>query len=89
MSRVAALFDLDHTLLDTSSGQLYARYLYRHGKMGRGELARVREFLVGEERRLQHTPRPAEPCAEARRLAAVASERREMEQRAAGLLRNA
>jgi HAD superfamily hydrolase (TIGR01490 family) len=41
MSRVAALFDLDHTLLDTSSGQLYARYLYRQGKMGRGELARV------------------------------------------------
>ena len=41
MGRVAALFDLDKTLLDTSSGQLYARYLYRHGQMGRGELARV------------------------------------------------
>ncbi len=41
MDRVAALFDLDKTLLDTSSGQLYARYLYRHGQMGRGELARV------------------------------------------------
>lgn len=41
MSRVAALFDLDHTLLDTSSGQLYARFLYRQGRMGRGELVRV------------------------------------------------
>ncbi len=41
MGRAAALFDLDRTLLDTSSGQLYARYLYRHGRMGRGELARV------------------------------------------------
>jgi HAD superfamily hydrolase (TIGR01490 family) len=41
MSRVAALFDLDNTLLDTSSGQLYARYLHRHGKMGWGELVRV------------------------------------------------
>jgi HAD superfamily hydrolase (TIGR01490 family) len=41
MSRVAALFDLDKTLLDTSSAQLYARYLYRHGQMGRRELARV------------------------------------------------
>ena len=41
MSRVAALFDLDKTLLDTNSGQLYGRYLYRHGQMGRRELARV------------------------------------------------
>lgn len=41
MSRVAALFDLDKTLLDTSSAQLYARYLYRHGQMGRRELAQV------------------------------------------------
>jgi HAD superfamily hydrolase (TIGR01490 family) len=41
MSRVAALFDLDKTLLDTSSAQLYARYMYRHGQMGRWELARV------------------------------------------------
>jgi HAD superfamily hydrolase (TIGR01490 family) len=41
MSRVAALFDLDKTLLDASSGQLYARYLYRQGQMGRGELTRV------------------------------------------------
>jgi HAD superfamily hydrolase (TIGR01490 family) len=41
MSRVAALFDLDKTLLDISSGQLYARYLYRQGQMGRWELVRV------------------------------------------------
>ncbi|MGD9145332.1 MAG: HAD family hydrolase [Anaerolineae bacterium] len=39
MGRVAALFDLDKTLLDASSGQLYARYLYRQGQMGRRELA--------------------------------------------------
>jgi len=38
MGRVAALFDMDKTLLDTSSGQLYVRYLYRHGQMGRGEI---------------------------------------------------
>lgn len=41
MGRIAALFDLDKTLLDVSSGQLYARYLYRHGQMSRYELARV------------------------------------------------
>jgi HAD superfamily hydrolase (TIGR01490 family) len=41
MGQVAALFDLDRTLLDTSSGQLYARYLYRNGQMGRLALARV------------------------------------------------
>ncbi len=41
MSQVAALFDLDKTLLDASSSQLYARYLYRHGLVGRRELARV------------------------------------------------
>jgi HAD superfamily hydrolase (TIGR01490 family) len=41
MSRVAALFDLDKTLLDVSSAQLYARYLYRQGLMGRRELAQV------------------------------------------------
>jgi HAD superfamily hydrolase (TIGR01490 family) len=41
MGRIAALFDLDRTLLDTSSGQLYARYLYRNGQMGRRQLARI------------------------------------------------
>ncbi len=41
MGRVAALFDLDKTLLDTSSGHLYARYRYRQGEMGRGELLRA------------------------------------------------
>jgi HAD superfamily hydrolase (TIGR01490 family) len=41
MGRVAALFDMDKTLLDVSSGQLYARYLYRHGQMGHGALVQV------------------------------------------------
>lgn len=41
MGRIAALFDMDKTLLDTSSGWLYARYLYRNGRMGRRDLARV------------------------------------------------
>ena len=41
MGRIGALFDLDKTLLDTSSGQLYARYLYRRGEMGLGEVLRV------------------------------------------------
>lgn len=41
MGQVAALFDMDKTLLDTSSGMLYARYLYRKGQMGRLQLARV------------------------------------------------
>jgi HAD superfamily hydrolase (TIGR01490 family) len=41
MGRVAALFDMDKTLLDASSGELYARYLYRSGEMGRWDLARV------------------------------------------------
>jgi HAD superfamily hydrolase (TIGR01490 family) len=41
MSQIGALFDLDKTLLDTSSGQLYARHLYRHGQMGRAEFLRV------------------------------------------------
>ena len=38
MQRAAALFDMDNTLLDTSSGQLYVRYLYRHGQIGRREV---------------------------------------------------
>jgi len=41
MARVAALFDMDRTLLDASSGQLYARYLYRTGQIPRRDLARV------------------------------------------------
>lgn len=46
MGRIAALFDLDKTLLDTSSGQLYARYTYRLGHTGRAELARVMWWTV-------------------------------------------
>jgi HAD superfamily hydrolase (TIGR01490 family) len=41
MRPVAALFDMDKTLLDASSGPLYARYLFRTGKIGRRELLRV------------------------------------------------
>lgn len=41
MDRIAALFDMDRTLLDTSSGVLYTRYLYRNGLIGRRDLARV------------------------------------------------
>ena len=41
MDRVAALFDLDKTLLDATSGWLYARYMYRKGRMTRRDLARV------------------------------------------------
>jgi HAD superfamily hydrolase (TIGR01490 family) len=46
MGRVAALFDLDKTLLDASSGQLYTRYLYRQGQVGRKELATVAWWVV-------------------------------------------
>jgi HAD superfamily hydrolase (TIGR01490 family) len=41
MGRVAAMFDMDKTLLDTNSSQLYARYLYRTGEVSRIRLARV------------------------------------------------
>lgn len=41
MSRVAALFDLDKTLLDTSSGQLYVRYMRRTGQIGNRAVLQV------------------------------------------------
>jgi HAD superfamily hydrolase (TIGR01490 family) len=41
MRSVAALFDMDKTLLDASSGPLYARYLYRTGEIGQRQLLRV------------------------------------------------
>jgi HAD superfamily hydrolase (TIGR01490 family) len=41
MGRVAALFDMDKTLLDVSSGQSYARYSYRQGRLSRKELIQV------------------------------------------------
>lgn len=46
MGRIAALFDMDKTLLNTSSGLLYARYLYRHGQMRRRELATVTYWAI-------------------------------------------
>jgi hypothetical protein len=41
VARVAALFDMDRTLLDATSGALFARYLYRNGQIRRWDLARV------------------------------------------------
>jgi putative phosphoserine phosphatase/1-acylglycerol-3-phosphate O-acyltransferase len=41
MARIAALFDMDRTLLDTSSGQLYVRYMQRAGQMGRRQVAQA------------------------------------------------
>jgi HAD superfamily hydrolase (TIGR01490 family) len=41
MGQVAALFDMDNTLLDTSSGKLYAQASRRSGRMSRRELAQV------------------------------------------------
>ncbi|MEJ2208653.1 MAG: HAD-IB family hydrolase [Anaerolineae bacterium] len=41
MARIAALFDLDKTLLDASSGPLYARYLYRLGQVRWQEMVQV------------------------------------------------
>ena len=41
MSRIAALFDMDLTLLDRSSGLLYVRYLLRTGRMRRRDAARA------------------------------------------------
>jgi HAD superfamily hydrolase (TIGR01490 family) len=41
MGRVAALFDMDRTLLDTDSGQLYVRYLRRVGQLGWREVAQA------------------------------------------------
>jgi HAD superfamily hydrolase (TIGR01490 family) len=41
MSKVAALFDMDRTLLDTSSALLYVRYLRRIGQIGRRGVAQV------------------------------------------------
>jgi HAD superfamily hydrolase (TIGR01490 family) len=39
MGQVAALFDMDKTLLDATSGLLYVRYQYRNGLMSRRQLA--------------------------------------------------
>lgn len=41
MDQVAALFDMDKTLLDATSGELYVRYLYRTGRVGKRWLART------------------------------------------------
>jgi HAD superfamily hydrolase (TIGR01490 family) len=41
VGRIAALFDMDLTLLDRSSGQLYVRYLLRTGQIHRRDAARA------------------------------------------------
>ena len=41
MDKVAALFDMDRTLLDASSALLYVRYLRRIGQIGRRQVAQV------------------------------------------------
>ena len=41
MNKAAALFDMDRTLLDTSSALLYVRYLRRIGQIGRRQVAQV------------------------------------------------
>jgi HAD superfamily hydrolase (TIGR01490 family) len=41
MGQIAALFDMDKTLLDAYSAVLYVRYMRRTGRMGRREVARV------------------------------------------------
>jgi HAD superfamily hydrolase (TIGR01490 family) len=46
MNNIAALFDMDKTLLDTSSGLLYVRYLYRVGRVRKRDLARVMSWMV-------------------------------------------
>jgi HAD superfamily hydrolase (TIGR01490 family) len=46
MGKVAALFDMDKTLLDITSGELYVRYLYRIGKVGKRWLARVAWYVA-------------------------------------------
>lgn len=40
MKPYVAFFDLDHTILDTSSARLYIIYLYRLGHISRGDLTR-------------------------------------------------
>ena len=41
MPEIIAFFDMDYTLLDTSSGLLYVQHLRRTGQIGRRMLARV------------------------------------------------
>jgi len=48
MNKVAALFDMDRTLLDTSSALLYVRYLRRIGEIGRRGVAQVIGWMLLE-----------------------------------------
>jgi len=49
MNRVAALFDMDRTLLDTSSALLYVRYLRRIGRVGHRGVAQVIGWMLLEQ----------------------------------------
>lgn len=46
MDSVAALFDMDYTLLTQSSGRLYLQYLRRHHLLSRTQLARLGLWVV-------------------------------------------
>lgn len=46
MGKIAALFDMDKTLLDTTSGWLFVRYLYRSGRIRRRDVMQVLGWLA-------------------------------------------
>ncbi len=46
MKHIGALFDMDKTLLNTTSGLLYVRYLYRVGRLRRRDVARVMSWVA-------------------------------------------
>ena len=43
---IAAFFDLDHTVLNASSSTLWARYLYREGRMSKAQMARTAWYTL-------------------------------------------
>ena len=47
MSRVAAFFDMDRTLLAVNSGTLWLRHLRAHGEIGLGQTLHALVWLVG------------------------------------------
>jgi HAD superfamily hydrolase (TIGR01490 family) len=46
MSRVAAFFDIDHTVLEVNSGSKWVSYQRRSGQMGRWQLMQALSWLV-------------------------------------------
>src|SRR5690606_5205381 len=57
---VAALFDIDGTLLSVNSAPLYARYLRRHGRARRRDLLRTAFYLLQYRLNLLDIERAAE-----------------------------